>query len=261
MDWPRDSGLADEFLSKVDEKLRKRSKRRKRVIATGSSITLALFIAFWLVPTLRYTDKVVTETAHRQTLALKDGSSAELNARTLVETDFRYGRRIVRLERGEAFFSVAKDTAHPFRVETPVGAVEVTGTQFNVRLSGQKLEVTLLEGGVKVGQMATLSPGQQFETSRGITALSSAELERATAWRTGQIMLDGLTLAQAAARLSEFHGVEISVAPAVSKLQPGGTFPLDDLPGFLEALETALPVQVIPRGEGAFTIAPRDTRP
>lgn len=261
MDWPRDSGLADEFLSKLDEKLRKRAKRRKRTIVTSSSITLVLFIAFWLVPTLRFTDKVTTESAHRQAVVLTDGSRAELNARTLVETDFRYGRRIVRLERGEAFFSVAKDAAHPFRVETPAGIVEVTGTQFNVRLSGPKLEVTLLEGGVKVGQLANLVPGQQFDTSRGITALTPAELERATAWRTGQIVLDGLTLAEAAARLSDFHGVELSVAPAVAKLKPGGTFPLDDLPGFLEALETALPVQVTSRGEGTYSISARDPRP
>jgi transmembrane sensor len=217
------------------------------------------------VPWLRETSAVATIAAHRETLALLDGSSAELNASTGVRTDFRYGRRIVHLDRGEAFFSVAKDAAHPFFVETPAGKVRVTGTKFNVRLEENgAAEVTLLEGTVvferddSSARRAELTPGQQFDSARvGVLTLTSSDLENVTAWRQGRLAFDGLTLAEVAARLSAFHGVHIDVDPAAAGFRPGGSFPVDNLPAILHALETALDVRVLLNGDGSYRIIAR----
>jgi transmembrane sensor len=219
------------------------ARRWPRWIPAAAGLAAALAIAAaWVVPYVRDTQKVTTIAAQRSTLSLPDGSRTELNARTALFTDFRRGRRFVRLEKGEAFFSVAKDPAHPFFVETPGGTVRVTGTQFNVRLARDgRPEVTLLEGAVEIQNTLAhvmLAPGQQLSATGELRTLAPRDLERATAWREGQIVLNGLTLAEAAAQFAAFHDTRIDVAPELAPRQMGGRYALDDLPGFLESLAT-----------------------
>lgn len=262
LDWPRESGQAAQFRERVETHLKTR-RRRRRAMKRGVALSLlGVFALLWAVPYLRDTATEVTPAAQRQTLALADGSQADLNARTQMHTDFRYGRRVVRLEHGEAFFSVAKDPAHPFLVETPAGTIRVTGTQFNVRLKeGGATEVTLLEGAVVFSggapgtRQAELAPGQQLDSSRpNLRTLSTADLENVTAWRQGQLAFDGLTLAEAVARIDTYHGVKITVAPEIAGLEPGGTFALDDLPALLRALENALSVKVLRNDDGSYRV-------
>ena len=230
-------------------------------VATGLAAALAIS-AVWLVPYFRDTLKVATIAAQRSTLSLPDGSRTELNARTELVTDFRHGRRFVRLEKGEAFFSVAKDTVHPFSVETPGGTVRVTGTQFNVRLAPDgRPEVTLLEGSVEIQNSLAhlkLDPGQQLSATGELRSLSATDLERVVAWREGRIVLNGLTLAEAAEHFAAFHGKTIEVAPELAAREMGGSYSLDDLPGFLDALSAdTLGLRVIRRDAEHVAIVPR----
>ena len=264
LDWPRESGQAAQFRERVEIHVKTRRRRRRTIRTTAALSVVAVFVLLWGIPVLRDTSTVDTPAAHRQTLALADGSHAELNARTQLHTDFRYSRRVVRLDKGEAFFSVAKDPAHPFIVETPAGTVRVTGTQFNVRLTeNYQAEVTLLEGSVEVQPSASsskhptthLAPGQQFDSHRqGVRMLSGAELDSVVAWRQGQLSFDGLTLAEAVARIGAYHGVKITVAPEITGLEPGGTFALDDLSAVLRALESTLSVQVLRNDDGSYRV-------
>lgn len=282
LDWPRAAGLADEFMARVEIRLNRKKRQRRRLISGGAALVAFAAALLWAVPYVRDTATVETVAARRQTLALADGSQAELNARTSLRTDFRYGRRIVRLDRGEAFFAVARDPEHPFLVETPAGTIRVTGTQFNVRLADTgATEVTLLEGSVTVQGLTgenrdsrvsdpplaplppvksewSLLPGQQIRSDDGrARTLTPAELENTLAWRTGRLALDGLTLAEAAGRLAAYHGIRIEVAPDVAALRPGGTYPVEDLENFLRAFENALTVKVLPRGDGSYRIIAR----
>ncbi len=227
----------------------------------GLAAALAI-AAVWIVPYIRDTQKVATIAAQRSTLALPDGSRTDLNARTALFTDFRHGRRFVRLEKGEAFFSVAKDTTHPFSVETPGGTVRVTGTQFNVRLAPDgHPEVTLLEGSVEIQNSLAhlmLKPGQQLSAAGELRTLSARDLDRTTAWREGRIVLNGLTLAEAAEQFAAFHGKRIEVAPELAARQMGGSYALDDLPGFLDALAAdTLALRIVRYDEEHFAIVTR----
>lgn len=237
-------------------------RRFPRWLAPVAGLAAAVAMAFlWVVPYFRDTQQVATVAAQRSTLSLPDGSRAEMNAQTTLHTDFRRGRRHVRLEKGEAWFSVAKDAEHPFTVETPGGTVRVLGTQFNVRLAGGQPEVTLVEGAITYENAAArvqLKPGQQISTGGELRQLSSAELENVTAWREGRIVLNGLTLAEAAARFATFHGKTIVVTPDVAALEMGGSYSLDDLQGFFDALsDDRLSLKVISRGTDNYGIVRR----
>ncbi len=287
LDWPFHAGVVEQVLAQVEIKVKRRQTRRRRLIKGGAAVLAFAGALLWAVPYVRDTATVETVAARRQTLALADGSQADLNARTSLRTDFRYGRRLVRLDRGEAYFAVAKDPEHPFLVETPAGTIRVTGTKFNVRLTPTgATEVTLLEGSLTVGaglprdgsepnaerrtsnselrtaiseaRSIALTPGQQISTDKdGVRTLPPSALENVTAWRHGRLALDGLTLAEVAERLSSYHGRTIQVAPAASTLHPGGSLLLEDLPTALEALSATLPIQIFPMADGTYRIVPR----
>jgi len=226
--------------------------------ATGIAAVLAIS-AVWIVPYFRDIRTVATVAAQRSTLSLPDGSRTELNAQTTIHTDFRRGHRHIRLEKGEAYFSVAKDSIHPFTVETPGGTVRVTGTEFNVRLGPEgRPEVTLLEGTVTFENAAArmqLTPGHQISADGELRRLAQGEIDNVTAWREGRIVLNGLTLGEAAGRFAAFHGKTITVAPDLASLQMGGSYSLDDLPGFFDALsDERFALRVIRRDTDNFAI-------
>lgn len=231
------------------------------VAAAGVAAALVAGVS-WTVPYFRDTRTVATIAAQRSTLSLPDGSRADLNAQTALFTDFRRGRRFVRLEKGEAYFSVAKDPAHPFFVETSGGTVRVTGTEFNVRLAPEgRPEVTLLDGSVLFENAVArvkLVPGQQLSADGELRNLAAGELENVTAWRQGRIVLNGLTLAEAAARFAAFHGKTITVAPDLAAVQMGGRYSLDDLAGFFDALsDERLALRVVRRDTDNYAIIHR----
>lgn len=230
-------------------------------LTVGFAAAVAL-AALWVVPYFRDTRTVATVAAQRSLLSLPDGSHADLNAQTALYTDFRHDRRFVRLEKGEAFFSIAKDAAHPFVVETPDGTVRVTGTAFNVRLvAGAVPEVTLIEGSVtfeKSSLRVQLTPNQQLSADGELRQLSAGELATVVAWREGRIVLNQLTLAEAAARFAAFHGKKISVVPELAEVRVGGSYALDNLQGFFDALsDETLALRVVRRSNDDFVITRR----
>lgn len=222
-------------------------------LAAAAALALAA-VVWWLQP-----ERIETAGSERRALALDDGSRIELNARTSLVVSLGRDVRRVQLARGEALFQVARDPARPFVVETPQGAVRVTGTAFNVRhTAAAAVEVTLLEGSVQLTAAgrpenpSALAPLEQaVMQDSGITAhtLTADEVQNVTAWRVGQAAFTAAPLREALARFAPYHGGVIAVDDSAAALRVGGRYSLDDLDGFLAALEQALPVTVL-RGEG-----------
>jgi len=218
-------------------------------------------------------ERVATPVAQRQSLTLADGTRAELNAQTSLQIEIGPIERRVRLASGEAFFTVTKDPARPFIVETPSGSVRVTGTVFDVRTeTTSTLEVLVVEGSVQVrpeengpglpGAPIALRAGDKLSNgSRGftVTGLSASAIDDAMAWRQGQVVFHGVPLSDALARFAHYHGRGISADPAVANLSVGGRFSLDDLDGFLSALESFLPVRVSRGLSGTIQISPANS--
>jgi transmembrane sensor len=231
----------------------------------GVTLAAAAAVAFiFLRPGETQFESFTTPVAQRQALTLADGTMVELNAHTNLQVEIDRANRHVRLASGQAFFTVRKNPAKPFVVETPAGTVRVTGTAFDVRADLGLLEVTVEEGSVQVSPAAATAPTQLTAGSQltvgaagtEVRSLPPRELSNALAWRRGQIFFKGVRLDEALARFSRHHGRSLTAAPGAAGLSVGGMFSLDDLEGFLTSMEFMYHVQVKRDPDGAVRVNP-----
>jgi transmembrane sensor len=105
-----------------------------------------------------------TDIGERRSITLADGSTVDLNARSLIRIEFSSGERRVELLDGQALFQVAKDKNRPFTVRSGDATVRAVGTEFDVYRKANGTTVTVLEGRVAVysnvrGDATTPLPG------------------------------------------------------------------------------------------------------
>jgi transmembrane sensor len=265
LDWFRQSGKAELVKRDIFAKLMAKRRRKARNSRAAAAAAVAIGILCWAIPTVTETSKLTTQPSIQRSVVLSDGSTVALSARTVLTTDFRYGRRVATLEEGEALFGVKSDPGHPFVVHTPNGTVLVMGTRFNVRVGAHGFpEVTLFDGKVSIEEPGRdpvkIVPGHQALVSEegvAVKSLTAAELDNVQAWREGRLALDGLTLAEAAERISQYCGATVLVSPAVAAIPLAGNIRLDDLPGFLAFASKGAPVVVVPRPDGSYELTAR----
>lgn len=260
------AGIGDELAEhRTAPKTASPFSRLRRPLLAGAMLTAAAAVAvvLWLHQPQDQFRSLATAVAQRQELTLADGTHAELNAQTALVVELKAGERRVRLAAGEAFFHVSKDPSRPFFVETPAGSVRVTGTQFNVRTDpATGLEVTVLEGSVQVrpgegGAPRALVAGDQLVSDRShvaVQALSATALDNALAWRRGRIVFEGTPLREALARFARYHGRSLRASDSAAELRVGASYAIDDLNGFLAALEEVLPVSVTRNLDGSIQV-------
>ena len=265
--------LAESGAVELPQEIAPRRRWHLAWVAGAAVATAAVVAGLWLVRPRTQVASLATAVAQRQSLTLVDGSRAELNAQTSLQIEIGPLERRVRLASGEAYFTVTKDKARPFIVETPAGSVRVTGTVFNVRAdSPSALEVLVVDGSVQVrpgesasgpaGGPVTLAPGDRLSAgAEGVTVqrLSAAAVEDTLAWRHGQLVCAGEPLSAVLARVARYHGRGITAAPAVANLRVGGRYSFDDLDAFLSAIESALNVRATRGLSGTIQVGPAET--
>lgn len=210
---------------------------------------------------------VVHETGigERETLVLSDGSQVTLNTATRIEVRLDGGRREVRLDSGEAFFSVAHlADAAPFDVLSDGARIRVTGTRFNVRRHSDFTRVDLIEGGVAVGPASEatsrliLRPGQAVRLDKqGLPgSVVPARLEQIADWRQGRISFDGAALAEAVLEMNRYSRIRLVVVdPRLARTPVDGVFMAGDTAAFAGALQ-ALYGTSIARDGDLWTLSP-----
>jgi transmembrane sensor len=95
-------------------------------------------------------EKYITARNERSTVTLSDGTVVTLNLDTALDVAFTPSERLVRITHGQAFFEVAHNPQRPSVVAAADRRISVLGTQFDVRLDPDRVEVVLLEGRVAV---------------------------------------------------------------------------------------------------------------
>lgn len=218
-------------------------------------------IAGWFELSVPAQVTYATSVGGREIVRLVDGSQIELNTNSAIRISDRRNRREVWLDRGEAYFEVTHDAAHPFIVNA--GNVKLTdlGTKFSVRRNDGQLKVAVSEGGVRLetdggpakDRVLDLTPGQvALATASGVSIQreEKVELRNALAWRSGVLIFHHTTLADAAAEFNRYNHRQIEIAdPKIARLEIGGTFPTTDVEGFAEVSRDVLHLRVVKGGD------------
>ena len=213
-----------------------------------------------------------TGTGERLAATLRDGSQVTLDTQSELEVAFTPAERIVRLVHGQAYFEVAKDKQHPFVVEVDRRRLVAVGTAFDVRMDGHLVQVTMVEGTVRVepllptvaaadasaAKMASragsrpqprtlISAGDQLLISDGAgDHIRPGDTDRATSWRRGQLLFDGLRLGDAIAEVNRYSDTRIILQdPQLADIRVSGSFAAGRPEVFVEALTHYFPIAVV----------------
>jgi transmembrane sensor len=208
-----------------------------------------------------------TAVGQQATVTLPDGSELTLNTDTVVRTRADAQRRVVYLDRGQAFFKVAKDRRHPFVVNAAGRTVTALGTAFDVRIEGGALKVVLVEGKVRVeaAEPAASAPGaarlgvepgkearagavqQATEMSAGTQLVASPDTDwrlsrtdvvRETSWLHRQIVFDDEPMGEIVEEINRYTVQKMVIDdPALARRRLSGIYTVGDLSAFSEALK------------------------
>ncbi|MFS4467854.1 FecR family protein [Maribacter sp. 2210JD10-5] len=151
-------------------------------------------------------------------LELSDGTLVHLNAGSQLRYPVSFpseGNRKVVLE-GEAFFKVAKDSAHKFIVNTNDLNIEVLGTEFNVSAYSEdtSIKTTLREGSVRVfsedGELYLL-PNEQssYDKNLGDFKKKSVKVSQFTKWMQGELVFRSMPFSEIIKKLERHFDVSI----------------------------------------------------
>jgi transmembrane sensor len=226
--------------------------RRQRflpVAATAVALLLVVGMILWLAPA----PDLATEVGEQRLVTLKDGTHVFLNTATRIAVKFDANARWVELKSGEALFEVAKKPTWPFIVKAADRQIKALGTSFIVRRDATQTAVTLVEGTVSVTadgssrnqsvtapavpQVFTLKPGQKLTFLGAQSRLDVTPLDKAVAWRRGEIIFDDTSLSDAAAELNRYSKDRIVVErPDAQAVRVTGLFQTGDSLSFAHAV-------------------------
>jgi transmembrane sensor len=214
------------------------------ILIMGLLITTAFLFQKSRQPEIpNYVQTISIPMGAKTNFSLPDGSTVWLNSGSTLSFPSRFEKnRPVKLM-GEAYFEVVKNGL-PFKVSTPYGQVEVTGTSFNVNASeGSGFETTLVSGSVKVTGMddreVTLLPGQQAKLSGDRIQVQYVETDLFTSWKEGRLIFRKEYLPAVAERLGQWYNVKIELDddPRLQKIWYTGTLEMESFPEVLDLLK------------------------
>lgn len=218
----------------------------------------------------------VTLVGERRSVSLPDGTVVTLNTDSALDVAFTDSFRIVRLTKGQAYFEVAHDEAHPFLVEAAGRRITALGTAFDVRIDPDRFQVLLVEGSVMVNRSPyafdgaadarefVLHPGEGLVAAFGAPEqVTQIDVTRQLRWRDGFMEFDGELLINVVAEMNRYTSAPLSVQdPRVGDLRVSGVFRTGDQSQFVDVISRVLPVaaRTSPGGATELVWSPPDTR-
>lgn len=256
------------------------SKRRhaSRYLALAASLLIAIgsAVSWQLLRTPGYH----TGVGALQSVPLPDGSRVTLNTNTSLRVEDVPTERRVNLERGEAFFEVAKDPKRPFVVNAGSRRVVAVGTQFSVRREGDEVRVLVTKGTVRLESAegaVSVEPGSATPESpqspksgpsrpgemllrAGTIARADgdailvrekpvAEVEQLLSWRSGYLVFDKTPLADAVAEFNRYNTRQVVIEdPRVAAVPVGGSFRATNVDAFVRLIAGDLSITATDEG-------------
>jgi transmembrane sensor len=189
--------------------------------------------------------------------ALQDGSKLMINANSDVEITYYRDKRMVKLNRGEVIFEVARDESRPFIVDSGHAKITVLGTRFAVNRLQNLVRVSVDHGRVRVepqdldakasGTPIILRDGQVAEVNGSSHTAQRVQHTAADAFSfiNGVVTFDRAGMQEIAETLSRYRKL-----PIFSEVSTGNNARItaiiksNDVEKFLRNLPDMAPVSV-----------------
>ena len=209
-------------------------------------VTAAVLLGIDMQPISSQEFTVSIPAGSQTNVTLPDKTAVQLNSES--ELAFEWdteGERIVRLN-GEAYFNVAKDKKHTFRVLVSDIEVEVHGTSFNVNAyDDDNITVSLVSGKVSLvgnglkGNVYTMQPGEKavYNRTDGVITISRSDSNVEIGWTRGRLTFKSKKLSEVFAMIERRYGVAIDIQcelPVDDTIS--GTFSNEDISYVLSSL-------------------------
>lgn len=185
-------------------------------------------------------------------VALSDGSMIILAENSELKYSDKYSstHRNVYLTKGQAFFKIAKDPKHPFKVIMDNSNVVVIGTSFNIKISANLIDLGAITGKVlftpyQQGTTSVLTAGQALTYDVLKKELLTKTSQNANAWLTKELIFVDTPLEEVCKQLSNYYGEDIRLKNnnrVVKKLN--ATFKHQNLEQVLEILSETYNVKI-----------------
>jgi ferric-dicitrate binding protein FerR (iron transport regulator) len=207
----------------ITEKL-PRNKRRwlgyaagMLLLLTAGAMTYLLFKPSATIP-IAYKELTVPA-GQRMQLKLADGSMIWLQGGSKLRypASFTGSTRELFLE-GEAYFDVTHRDKQPFLVHTGSVITKVLGTAFNIQAYNKQLTVAVVNGKVSVAEgkaaLGVIVANQflEYHPENKQVILRDTIAGNMVAWTKGELILDNVTMEDAAITISRWYNVEIVFA-------------------------------------------------
>jgi len=213
---------------------RRLSRRALFAVAAAASVAAIAVSLPALGPLAGLYADHATAIGQRKHVVLPDGSAVDLNTATALSLDFSVGERRLILHEGEIFVDVAKDPARPFIVVSGPVRAQAVGTAFGIRRREDGGDVAVTEGTVEVriGQRPAMrvQAGQQLEIgNEGRFRLAAIDVDTATAWQRGKLIVNRWPLQAVVAELDRYRAGRIVImSEQLKSFEITGVFDVDD---------------------------------
>lgn len=271
-DWLITGGVAEEHLAAHRQVPSKATPPSRAHWALAAALVLAISLAFaWVLLDNRGAEPIVADNATGE-LVLEDGTRVALTDGAHVEAKFAPGERRVLLVGGRARFTVAHDSARPFRVEAAGSETTALGTIFEIDLTGRRPVVHLVEGSVEVRATANpqaplrLRPGQRAAVEKDAPMLIETKTAGDTVTMTipvgeaegpNLLLAEGLPLGAVIDRANRVNSAKIGLAdPAIGGHLVSGRFDVSNARSLARQLAAALDLDLKEQA-GSYVLMPK----
>lgn len=188
-----------------------------------------------------------TQKGERKNITLPDGSTVYLNSESNIvyNKNFKNNRHIAL--NGEAFFTVVKDSLHPFIVKTSTIRTKVLGTSFNIQSPKNKnAVVTVNTGRVSVKPMNNntieffLVKNESISYNYNNQSFNKKNIiaDNYSSWTENTLWFNNLTLLEVSKKLESWFNIDIKIKDeSLKTLKLTGIYRNPELKKVLESIK------------------------
>jgi transmembrane sensor len=229
--------------------------RSRRAAAALAAVVVLAVASVLFLDRGNFSGSYSTGIGEQRTVQLQDGSTVELNARSMIQVHLTEHQRDVILLEGQALFRVAKDKQRPFVVRAGDAQVRAVGTEFDVYKKQTATVVTVVEGRVETydetdspGTAAiVLSAGEQLTVlPHVVTKPTRTDTAVATAWVQKRLIFEETPLSDVAEEFNRYNRRPLTIDDGeLEKLRISGVYSSTDPASLINFLRSQNSIQVV----------------